>query len=100
MHFQEHVMSTNKDQVRGRVKQAKGRIKEVAGKLLGDERLASKGQRAKDPRQGSSEVWRRQATRERLIKEEALTAAHHSSRLPCPSGRSCRGLLAINGDIS
>jgi uncharacterized protein YjbJ (UPF0337 family) len=43
MHFQEHVMSTNKDQVRGRVKQAKGRIKEVAGKLLGDERLQAKG---------------------------------------------------------
>src|SRR5450755_264911 len=40
---QEHVMSTNKDQVRGRVKEAKGKIKEVAGKLLSDKRLQAKG---------------------------------------------------------
>ena len=36
-------MSTNKDQVRGRVKQAKGKIKEVAGGLLGDKKLQAKG---------------------------------------------------------
>ena len=36
-------MSTNKDQVRGRVKEAKGKIKEVAGKLLGDQKLQAKG---------------------------------------------------------
>ena len=36
-------MGTNKDQVRGRVKEAKGKIKEVAGKLLGDKTLEAKG---------------------------------------------------------
>ena len=36
-------MSTNKDQVEGRVKEAKGKIKEVAGKLVGNERLEAKG---------------------------------------------------------
>ncbi len=36
-------MSTNKDQVRGRVKEAKGKIKEVAGKLVGNEKLEAKG---------------------------------------------------------
>jgi uncharacterized protein YjbJ (UPF0337 family) len=36
-------MSTNKDQVRGQVKQAKGQIKKVAGKVVGDERLQAKG---------------------------------------------------------
>ena len=36
-------MSTNKDQVRGRIKEAKGRMNEVAGKLLGNEKLQAKG---------------------------------------------------------
>jgi uncharacterized protein YjbJ (UPF0337 family) len=36
-------MSTNKDQVRGRVKAAKGQIKELAGKVLGDKKLRAKG---------------------------------------------------------
>jgi uncharacterized protein YjbJ (UPF0337 family) len=36
-------MSTNKDQVEGRVKEAKGKIKEIAGKLVGNERLEAKG---------------------------------------------------------
>jgi uncharacterized protein YjbJ (UPF0337 family) len=40
-------MSTNKDQVRGRIKEAKGKIKEVAGKLLGDTRLQAKGKAQK-----------------------------------------------------
>ena len=35
-------MSTNKDQVRDRIKEAKGKIKEVAGKLLGDKTLQAK----------------------------------------------------------
>jgi uncharacterized protein YjbJ (UPF0337 family) len=39
----EYVMSTNKDQVRGRIKEAKGKIKEVAGKLLGDRTLQARG---------------------------------------------------------
>lgn len=34
---------TNKDQVRGRIKEAKGKIKEVTGKLLGDKTLQAKG---------------------------------------------------------
>ena len=36
-------MSTNKDQVRGRIKEARGKIKEVAGGLLGDKTLKAKG---------------------------------------------------------
>jgi uncharacterized protein YjbJ (UPF0337 family) len=35
-------MNTNKDQVRGRIKEAKGKIKKVAGKLLGDNSLQAK----------------------------------------------------------
>ena len=34
---------TNKDRVRGRIKEAKNRIKEVTGKLLGDKTLQAKG---------------------------------------------------------
>lgn len=33
----------NKDQVRGRVKEAEGKAKEVAGKILGNEKLEAKG---------------------------------------------------------
>jgi uncharacterized protein YjbJ (UPF0337 family) len=36
-------MGMNKDQVEGRVKEAKGKIKEVAGKLVGNEKLEEKG---------------------------------------------------------
>lgn len=36
-------MSVNKDQVKGRVKEAKGKFKELAGKLLGNESLEAKG---------------------------------------------------------
>jgi len=36
-------MSMNKDQVKGRVKEAEGKIKEVAGKLVGNETLEAKG---------------------------------------------------------
>jgi len=36
-------MSMNKDQVKGRVKEAEGKIKEVTGKLVGNERLEAKG---------------------------------------------------------
>jgi uncharacterized protein YjbJ (UPF0337 family) len=41
--FQEHVVSTNKDQIRGRIKETKGKSKEADGKLLGNERLQAKG---------------------------------------------------------
>jgi uncharacterized protein YjbJ (UPF0337 family) len=40
---QEHIMSINKDQVQGRVEEAKGTIKEATGKLVGDETLEAKG---------------------------------------------------------
>ncbi|MDB5765331.1 MAG: CsbD-like protein [Collimonas fungivorans] len=33
----------NKDQVKGRVKEAEGKIKETAGKIAGDKRLEEKG---------------------------------------------------------
>ena len=36
-------MGINKDQVEGRVKEAKGPITEVAGKLVGNERMEAKG---------------------------------------------------------
>jgi uncharacterized protein YjbJ (UPF0337 family) len=41
--YEEQVMSMNKGQVKGRVKEAKGKIKEVAGKLVGNETLEAKG---------------------------------------------------------
>lgn len=36
-------MSTNKDQVEGRIKETKGKVKEVTGKLVGNESLEAKG---------------------------------------------------------
>ena len=33
----------NKDQVKGRVEEAKGKVKEVAGSIIGDKTLESKG---------------------------------------------------------
>jgi uncharacterized protein YjbJ (UPF0337 family) len=36
-------MGTNKDQVDGRIKEAKGTINEAAGKLVGNEKLQLKG---------------------------------------------------------
>ena len=36
-------MSVNKDQIKGRVKEAEGKAKEVAGKMVGNEKLELKG---------------------------------------------------------
>jgi len=36
-------MSSNKDQVKGRVKEVEGKVKELAGKLVGNESLEAKG---------------------------------------------------------
>ena len=33
----------NKDQVKGRIEEAKGKMKEVAGKVTGDKKLEQKG---------------------------------------------------------
>jgi len=41
--YQERVMSMNKDQVDGRIKEVKGKIKEVAGNLVGNETMEAKG---------------------------------------------------------
>jgi len=41
--YQERVMSMNKDQVDGRIKEVKGKIKEVAGNLVGNETMEVKG---------------------------------------------------------
>jgi uncharacterized protein YjbJ (UPF0337 family) len=41
--IQEKIMSMNKDQVKGRVKEVEGKIKEAAGKLVGNEKLQAKG---------------------------------------------------------
>lgn len=43
MRYKEQIMSINKDQVKGRVKEAKGKVKEVTGKLVGNEKLEAKG---------------------------------------------------------
>jgi uncharacterized protein YjbJ (UPF0337 family) len=42
-HTSESIMGINKDQVKGRVEEAKGTVKEVAGKLVGNEELEAKG---------------------------------------------------------
>jgi uncharacterized protein YjbJ (UPF0337 family) len=36
-------MSINRDQVKGRVEEAKGKVNEVTGKLVGNEKLEVKG---------------------------------------------------------
>ena len=41
--FKGTIVSVNKDQIKGRVKEAEGKIKEVAGKLMGNEKLEAKG---------------------------------------------------------
>lgn len=33
----------NKDQVKGRIKEAKGKVKEVAGRIVGDQTMENKG---------------------------------------------------------
>jgi uncharacterized protein YjbJ (UPF0337 family) len=43
MHHQEHVMNTNKGQVKGRRDEVEGKIKEVTGKVVGDKKLEVKG---------------------------------------------------------
>jgi uncharacterized protein YjbJ (UPF0337 family) len=40
---QEQIMSMNRDQIKGRVKEAKGKIKEVAGRLVGNKTMEEKG---------------------------------------------------------
>ena len=37
----------NKDQIKGRIKEAKGKIKEVAGHMVGNESLEAKGKTQK-----------------------------------------------------
>jgi len=50
-------VSPNKDQVRGRVEEAKGKIKDVAGKPLGDKTMHAKAnRRVPSARQRSSQV--------------------------------------------
>jgi uncharacterized protein YjbJ (UPF0337 family) len=43
LHYQEHVMFVNKDQIKGRAKEAKGKIKEVTGDLVGNQKLETEG---------------------------------------------------------
>jgi uncharacterized protein YjbJ (UPF0337 family) len=47
IHYQEQVMSMNKDQVKGRVKEAKGKIKEAVGNLMGNKTMEAKGKTQK-----------------------------------------------------
>jgi uncharacterized protein YjbJ (UPF0337 family) len=46
-HVEEQAMTTNKDQVKGRIKEAEGKVKELAGKLVGNESLEAKGKTEK-----------------------------------------------------
>jgi len=41
--YQEHSMSMNKDQVKGRANEVDGKIKEITGKVVGDKKLEVKG---------------------------------------------------------
>ncbi len=41
-------MGVNKDQVKGRVREAKGKLKETIGKIVGNEDLEAKGSLQKD----------------------------------------------------
>jgi uncharacterized protein YjbJ (UPF0337 family) len=41
-------MNINKDQIKGRVEEAKGTVKEAAGKLVGNETVEAKGNIQKD----------------------------------------------------
>jgi uncharacterized protein YjbJ (UPF0337 family) len=43
LHRQEHVMFVNKDQIKGRAKEAKGKVKEVTGSLVGNTKLETRG---------------------------------------------------------
>jgi uncharacterized protein YjbJ (UPF0337 family) len=43
MPYEEHVMSMNKDQVKGRAKETEGKINEVVGKVVDDKELQAKG---------------------------------------------------------
>jgi uncharacterized protein YjbJ (UPF0337 family) len=45
---QEQVMSINKDQIKGRVKEAEGKVKEVTGALLGNASMEEKGKLQKN----------------------------------------------------
>jgi len=56
MHFEEHVMSMNKGQVKGRAKEVKGMVKEVAGKLVGNKKLEEKGKVEKIRGEAQAEV--------------------------------------------
>ena len=79
-------MGINKDQVEGRVKEAKGKIKEVAGKLVGNESMEAKGKIQKNLGQGSGEVRRRQGRREGR-NEAPVTSA----RKPKAGTATCEG---------
>jgi uncharacterized protein YjbJ (UPF0337 family) len=41
-------MSINKDQIKGRVKEAEGKIKEVTGAIVGDKTMEEKGKNKKN----------------------------------------------------
>jgi uncharacterized protein YjbJ (UPF0337 family) len=45
--YEEQVMSVNKDQVKGQIKEVGGMIKEVTGKVIGNEKLEQKGKNQK-----------------------------------------------------
>jgi uncharacterized protein YjbJ (UPF0337 family) len=76
----ESMMSTNKDQVKGRIEEAKGKVKEVAGKLVGNKSLEAKGKvqktlgkaRAKfgDVKQ-QVKVAQKQAAKKKVAKKKA-----------------------------
>ena len=80
-------MSMNKNQVKGRVKEAKGMIKEVAGKLVGNEKLEAKGKVQKILGEAQAEIGD--------IKQDVKEAVKGTDSAPIFSRRSsarCRGM--------
>lgn len=45
--FQEHHMSINKDQVKGRILKSKGSVKQAVGRVTGDGKLEASGKTQK-----------------------------------------------------
>ena len=64
-------MIVNKDQIKGRLKEAEGKAREVAGKMAGNKKLELKGN-VQGAREGPGKVWRHQAKDEGL-EERRLT---------------------------
>ena len=71
-------MFLNKDQIKGRAKEAKGKIKEVTGDLVGNEKLETKGKIEKN-------LGKAQAKACNACRPSAVKPWHATSRPTCAS---------------